>query len=506
MASLDSPTPSWQDRDFLSFFEAVPDALLLVDAEGVIALTNQHAESLFGYTRDELVGELVERLVAPRFRSEHMDHRKMYFKQPTLRPMGGGLTLFAVRKDNVEVAVEISLSPVTISGQTYALCAVRDVRARKAAECELETAREELDTHQVLVALLSHLPGMAYRCWNDRDWTMQFVSDGCLQLTGHRSTTFLSRGVSYGRDVIHPEDQERVWNEIQLAIGRGNVFELRYRIVAAGGKEKIVWERGVGLPSLGGESMSLQGFVHDVTRETLAERKLREFEKSANDQSRLADIGAITAKIVHDLGNPLAGLLMQTQLLVRRAKRSGTSEILEPAENVLATGRHLDAMMMEFRDFLRSQRLSLSQVDVDQFLDEVASQWESVAKQQNTAWAVEVEPGMPKLRADVSKLRRVLDNLVKNALEALKESGKVVLSAFAEAGSLCITVRDSGPGLDPSLDPFQMFETTKPEGTGMGLAVCREIAQAHNGTLEATRSMEGGAEFRLLLPWRGPAG
>src|SRR5918994_6128294 len=112
------------ERELLEF---APDAVIGVDGDGVIVLANSRTSAVFGYSRDELLGQRVEMLVPERFRSAHRTHRAVYFDQPRSRPMGAGLDLFARRRDGSEFPCEISLSAVATEAGTLALAAVRDI-------------------------------------------------------------------------------------------------------------------------------------------------------------------------------------------------------------------------------------------------------------------------------------------------------------------------------------------------------------------------------------------
>src|ERR1039458_4188203 len=128
--------------------------------------------------------------------------------------------------------------------------------------CEAEPGQRE--TERRLATLLSNLPGMVYRCKNDRNWTMEFVSDGCEALTGYKAIDFVGVGARAYNSLIHPDDRERIWNEVQEAVGQGTPFRLTYRIHAADGREKWVWEQGVGV-SAGADQEVLEGFITDIT-------------------------------------------------------------------------------------------------------------------------------------------------------------------------------------------------------------------------------------------------
>jgi PAS domain S-box-containing protein len=219
---------------------------------------------------------------------------------------------------------------------------LEDLRALETRNRELEkevAGREKVEdelreNQRMLSTLMSNLPGMAYRCLNSRDWIMEFVSEGCVELTGYQASELIqNRGISYG-DVIHPEDRQKVWQDIQGSLARGESFQLTYRILCATGKEKWVWEQGRAVPTADSEQTILEGFITDITERRKGEEqlqltvaRLRLLVELARDISANLDLEALVERTINELGKlvPAADLRIiylydeQEEVLVPRA-------------------------------------------------------------------------------------------------------------------------------------------------------------------------------------------
>jgi signal transduction histidine kinase len=211
---------------------------------------------------------------------------------------------------------------------------------------------------------------------------------------------------------------------------------------------------------------------------------------------------------VHDLGNPLAGVSMQAQLILRRASRDASqpvSTVVKAVESILAEVRRLDSLTKEFMEFSREQRLALKAVDLRRFLQRIVDLWQPVAAARAIAIDFDSPADVPLLAADEEKLHRVFDNLVKNAIEAIDHGpGRVGIQVTRpRPEAVRIAVSDTGPGIPQSVQVFRLFETTKPEGSGIGLAVARQIVLAHRGSIECARLNPRGTVFHVDLPCSG---
>ncbi len=151
-----------------------------------------------------------------------------------------------------------------------------DITDRKLALLELA------ESQRMLATLMSNLPGMAYRCRNDNHWTMEFISEGCREVTGYAPSALLNNSQLAYADLIAPDDREMVWNTIQKALSKGRAFTITYRIIRLDGEQRWVWEKGRGVFDADGNLQALEGFISDITKRKLAEDSLRR-EKDFNE-------------------------------------------------------------------------------------------------------------------------------------------------------------------------------------------------------------------------------
>ena len=244
--------------------EASPLAIFTLDPDGRVGMWNTAAERIFGWPKDEVLGQPL-----PIVPSDKQGEFRALLERACRGERLAGVEVVRQRKDGTPIDISISTAPITDStGQVRAVMAViTDITERKQAEAALrENARN-------LSVLMGNLPGMAYRCRDDPQWTMLFVSQGCLALTGYQPDDLIGNKRIAFAHLIHPDDREAVRREIRAALQQGKRYELTYRIITAEGQIKWVWERGCGVELPDG-SRALEGFISDVTERIQAEEAL----------------------------------------------------------------------------------------------------------------------------------------------------------------------------------------------------------------------------------------
>ncbi len=202
-------------------------------------------------------------------------------------------------------------------------------------EVALEESRRRLST------LMANLPGMAYRSQNDRDWTMEFVSEGCAALTGYQPEDLVNSKTIAWAQLIHPAERDEMWAQAQRALQAGDPFRLTYRIITAIGQEKWVWEQGQGVYTADGTIQAVEGFITDITDRVMTQQTLE--QRVAERTHELATLREVSHSIISTLDlEPL--LLLILDKLKEVIDYSGAAiQILQNDALVMQASRRPDA-------------------------------------------------------------------------------------------------------------------------------------------------------------------
>jgi len=248
------------------------------------------------------------------------------------------------------------------------------------------------------------------------------------------------------------------------------------------------------------ERVRYAGFIRDISEKKKLQEQLVESE-------RLAAIGATTAKLAHEIGNPLNGMYMTAQLLERRLARQG-----EALDNTVKSTVHslideigrLSYLLHDFSSLSRREKYNFRPIALPVLAGEVFALERETYKARGIHVEQSFPADLPLVVADADKLKQALLNLCKNAVEAMPEGGTLTLRAHTSAEGVILEISDTGIGVPAGVDIFEPFNTTKPSGTGLGLVIVRQIIAAHGETITYTSEPGKGTVFRLTLR-PGPA-
>ncbi|HEY6878113.1 MAG TPA: PAS domain S-box protein [Polyangiales bacterium] len=484
--------PALSGDALLQVLEGAPDAILLADANGCLRFANRQAERMFGYERDELIGQTIEILVPNAFRASHGALRQRYMQAPASRPMGLLSALSAQRRDGTTFMVEVSLSPIRTDEGSFVAAAVRDVSERKRQEAAERLANQRLrsavESIQTMFALFDAedrlvLCNSAFRqLFGDVDGTMS-GRRFCELVEAERNVfadTSVARWLAY-----HAEPD----GSLDLTVSDGRSLRIAERPTPEGGRVTTVLD-----------------VSEDVARELEVEQARALAEAASAAKS------AFLASMSHELRTPLNAILGFTQLMARDRRDPPSERQQQRLHQVLQAGEHLLRLIEDVLDLSRieSGRLSVSleEVAVASVLDEVAAALDPAAMAAGiTVLPVSASASLA-VSADRTRLVQVLMNFGSNAIKYGRRGGSVCFEASAiPGGRVSLSVTDDGQGIAEEHQPrlFEPFHRAGQdrgpiEGTGIGLALCKRLASLMGGTVGFNSRVGAGSSFWIELP------
>jgi PAS domain S-box-containing protein len=493
--------------------ETLPDAIVAVDREGTIVQVNSQAQDLFGYNRDELIGQKVEILVPESYRHKHHHHRENFAEAPKMRRMGADLDLYGRRRNGSEFPVEISLSPVSTEKGAFVLSVIRDISDRKRIAEELRRANEELHrrTAEQLGEYRTRLASIIDSSEDailskDLSGVITSWNRGAEHMYGYAPEEVVGKHIS----LLTPADRPDEISEILNKIARGESTE-HYESVrlTKDGRHLNVSISVSPLRDATGEIIGASAIARDITAQKRAEGQLRQSQK-------MEAIGRLAGGVAHDFNNILGIINACTEFLRDRIDPAAAPWLY--VENIKKATERGSSLTKQLMAFSRTSAIQPRVLDLNERLKDISKLLRPlmgddveilIASKSPTA-VVEADPG---------QLDQIVVNLAVNARDAMPHGGKFILEtgavrfdeAFADqhqimgAGKyVLLAVSDTGTGMDETTISriFEPFFTTKEvgKGTGLGLATVYGIVKQSAGHILVYSEPGHGTTFKIYLP------
>ena len=510
-------------------FEALPDAILVVDGEGRIVHANANAHLLFGHPAGGLVGLGVEVLMPEAVRARHREHRIAYAVAPRMRPMGaGGMSLVGQRRTGEQFPVEIALAPLDDgSGKREFLASIRDISETLRARQALQRSRYD----RVIADLGQEALGA-----RTAEAFIDCVSARLSVVMGGDAMVGLwlrdADGASRWASVSHPA--VRRISPAVIARFATQAFRVFVRDDPPPGAASDLFEEGpfhacafaplVERETVAGALVALSShlshFDHDTQHllQSAATLVAAVIQRSSTEEQlahaqRLDSLGQLTGGIAHDFNNLLTVMSGSLQLLAAEQATPESIALIESALRAVRRGADLTDKLLSFG---RRKQLRPAPIDACRLMGDIRVLLERTLSD-NVRVTVEVAEGIPPAFADASQLDSALVNLALNARDAMPDGGSITLRVeekWVAAGARAIaglapghyivySVADTGLGMTPevqarAIEPF--FSTKRGRGNGLGLSMVYGFVQQSGGGMSINSAQAAGTRISLYLP------
>jgi len=371
----------------------------------------------------------------------------------------------------------------------------RDLEASEAALRESDARfRIMADTAPVMVWM------------SGADMLCNFFNKQWLEFTGRTMEEELGNGWSQG---VHAEDLPHCLETYTSSFKARQPFTIEYRLRRADGEYRWILDNGVPRYTQEREFSGYIGSCIDITERIRAEEQLRLLRQELFHMARVSSMGELTSVLAHELSQPLMTILINAQAAQRLidSGEAGMDEIGEILADIVVDDQRAAEVIRHLRGLLKRGELELEPLDINELIRGVERIIRSDVILNKVSVTLELATNLPEVLGGRIELQQVILNLMMNAIDAVRlvraDARQItVRSKRVDAQTVCVAVEDSGPGVPPEAieQVFKPFFTTKADGMGMGLSICRAIIEAHHGHIRTFDNPKGGATFEFVLP------
>ncbi len=373
-----------------------------------------------------------------------------------------------------------------------------DISQRKRAEQELRRSQAQLTVAQVL----SQTGSFSFNSVDDElSWSAEaahiFGEDPATTPTYQ---TLLQR--------VHPDDIDLVKREMERVKRGCKHMDYEHRLLMPDGSVRYL-HIVADISRDAAENFEGIGAVMNVTDTREAEHALQEAMAELAHVTRLTTLGELTASIAHEVNQPLGAVVANGEACLRWINRDtpDLEEVRSAVTRIIADGRRASDVVRRIRSLSKKSDLQITRVDLNEIVNEALMMLQREIFAHRIALQLNAATGLPPVLGDRVQLQQVLINLLINAIQAMSSPDTrprelTVTTSVDDLAQVNVIVRDSGPGIDPESASrlFEAFFTTKANGVGMGLSICRSIIEAHRGRIWAVPNPGRGAVFEFSLP------
>ncbi|AFL49760.1 PAS domain S-box-containing protein [Sinorhizobium fredii] len=486
------------EEQWRAVFENNPTMYFMVDATGTIVSVNPFGAEQLGYTVDELIDRPVQDIFHEADRDAVQRHAATCLEHLG-RAMSWELRKF--RKDGSMLWVRETARAMVVKKRPVILIVCEDITERKRAEEAARRSEEELRE------VIETVPAMVWTALPDG--RVDFINRRWQEFTGlSLEGSFAENWKPESR--FHPDDLEQYMSKWRMSLATGRPFEAEVRICRASDGEYRWWfESAVPLRDEHGDILKWYGFLVDIEDRKRAEEALQKAQAELAHVTRVTTMGALTSSIAHEVNQPLAAVVTNANAALRwlATQPPNLDEARETLGRIVRDGHRAGEVIGRVRALLKKTASVTAQVDLNGLIEESVVLVHEEVRRQRVLLRTELAHELPPVAGDRVQLQQVILNLVMNGIESMKKVADrprelLIRSRADTSGAVLVEVQDTGVGLEPqSLEQvFEAFYTTKAEGLGMGLAICRSIIEAHGGRLWAGANEPWGAVFQFALP------
>ncbi|WP_024507941.1 PAS domain S-box protein [Bradyrhizobium sp. ARR65] len=479
------------EEQWRAVFEHNPTMYFMIDAAGLVVSVNPHGAAQLGYSAGELLGRPVLDVFDEADRPAVERNVAI-----CLERLGQSMSWEARkrRKDGTILWVRETGRATLIKDRPVILVACEDVTDRKRAEY---LAGRVFETLPDTVAIV----GTDYRyrranAAHERVWGVPAEKMVGMHVADVLGRELFERLAKPYLDRCFAGERVTLAEWFDTPVGRlyGAVTHSPLRLESERVEAALVLGR-------------------DITDQMLASERLREAQAELAHANRVATIGQLTASIAHEVNQPVGALVTNAHAALRllRAQPADLERTTEALEDIIKDGRRISEVIDRTRALVKKQPTEWNPLDINEVVTETLALTRGELQKQGVSLETKLAVALPLTRGDRIQLQQVIMNLVMNAVEVMStiegERKLLIGTAKGQEDTILITVRDSGPIVNSdSLDRFfEPFYSTKPNGMGIGLSICRSIVEAHGGRIWAAANEPCGAALHLILPSLQPS-